>query len=155
MQLTLFDQAVQPAAQPSATKTPFARREWTCESYVVACCEATRINPPQSNPRWSDPDDFLDGVRYYARLDGHGLAIWTEDECKRHLHHFWNAYIKATFSSRYMKAGRNLTAKMLYKWILDARAEAAIRLTLLQADAAISNHGDGPEQTAARLNPGS
>jgi len=32
--------------------------------------------------------------------------------------------------------------------------EDAIRLTPLQADAAISNHGDGPEQTAAPLKPG-
>lgn len=127
MRLTLFDQAVQAAAQ--------------CEAYILACCEATLRNPPQCNPRWSDPEDFLDGVRYYARLDGHGLAIWTEDECKKHLHHFWNAYIKSVFSSRYMKAGKNLTASKFYKWILEARAEAVIRLTPVVVDAALPPAG--------------
>ena len=149
MQLTLFDQAVQPEVNSSAIETPFVRREWTCESYIVACCDATLRNPPQCNPRWSDPEDFLDGVRYYARLDGHGLAKWPEDECKKHLHYFWNAYIKSTFSTKYLKAAKNLTAKKLYKWILDARREATTRLTPVAPDRAEARDGDDESPTRA------
>ena len=36
-----------------------------------------------------------------------------------------------------------------------SRPTGFVRLTPLQADAAGSNHGDGPEQTAAPLKPGS
>ena len=40
-----------------------------------------------------------------------------------------------------------------WEWIQQLRAKIA-RLTPLETDAAISNRGDGPEQTAAPLKPG-
>ena len=96
-----------------------------CEEYIKNCCAAWESNPPQNNPSWESIHDYMDGVRYYAHIDGVGLAAWPEEECKKHLSLFWNSYIKTTFGTRYMTAFPKFNNKKLYKWIMEAR-EAAL-----------------------------
>jgi hypothetical protein len=97
-----------------------------CEAYIKQCASAWRANPPHhATDGADDPERLLWMVRYFARVDGAGLAGYPTDEVKQHLYLLWDAYIKAFLGTKYMKLmGDNFSNKKLFAWVLEAKAEA-------------------------------
>jgi len=96
-----------------------------CKTYIKRCCQTWIEHPPFVGCEGcEDPERLRWAVRYYARTDGAGLAGYPLDEVNKHISLFWNAYIKAFFSSHYMKLMGNFQANELYAWIREAKAEA-------------------------------
>lgn len=94
------------------------------ETYIMECCAGWKRNPPYMSEGSDDPERLRWLVRYYAKLDGAGLAGYSDAEVEKYLYLFWDAYIHAFFGTKFMKLMGNFSNKQLFAWIMQAKHEA-------------------------------